>query len=213
MNKLKLMLVMFVGLLVAGNASATPVTDIVDGAMCNVVDVTATGFGSATDCLGLYDNEGAGGMNDSEGLLNNELFYGASSSSPGDEIWGTDGAFDSNDWMLLGKDDRSAESFFIDGTSGDPYGTWTVDGSLYGAFLIAVKQGGELGLWYFDDLMGASDGMIYFDEIFGDGFDDEGWSHISIYGTPSSTIPEPGMIGLLAIGLLGMVVARRRKNV
>ena len=34
-------------------------------------------------------------------------------------------------------------------------------------------------------------------------------SHVAIYGG-SSTVPEPGMVGLLAIGLLGMVVTRRR---
>ena len=37
-------------------------------------------------------------------------------------------------------------------------------------------------------------------------------SHVAIYGGPS-TVPEPGMVGLLAIGLLGVVVARRRMKV
>ena len=34
-------------------------------------------------------------------------------------------------------------------------------------------------------------------------------SHLSVYGKLSS-VPEPGMVALLAIGLLGMVAARRR---
>ena len=34
-------------------------------------------------------------------------------------------------------------------------------------------------------------------------------SHVSIYGATAS-VPEPGMIGLLAIGIIGVVVARRR---
>ena len=37
-------------------------------------------------------------------------------------------------------------------------------------------------------------------------------SHIAIYGAIGQ-VPEPGMVGLLAIGLLGMVVTRRRMKV
>ena len=37
-------------------------------------------------------------------------------------------------------------------------------------------------------------------------------SHVSIYGKETS-VPEPAMVGLLAIGLLGMVAARRKLKV
>lgn len=37
-------------------------------------------------------------------------------------------------------------------------------------------------------------------------------SHVGITGS-DTTVPEPGVVGLLAIGLLGMVAARRRTNV
>ena len=77
--------------------------------------------------------------------------------------------------------------------------------------MIAIKQGNELGFWYFDALDGVSAGEILFDSIFGDGFTNDGWSHVSIYGT-SSNVPEPTVIALLSVGLIGLVLTRRKIN-
>ena len=53
------------------------------------------------------------------------------------------------------------------------------------------------GFWAVTDEFGVTTGAI---------------SHISIYGAIGQ-VPEPGMVSLLAIGLLGMVVTRRRIKV
>ena len=203
----KYIYMVFAGLLISGNASAVPVVlDIIDGDPCIAADVTATGYGSADNCIGLLDNAGSGNFNDSESLFNNELRYG---NNDGDVIWDTSGAFGHNDWVFMGKDEQT-EQTFINVTSGDP-ASWTVDSLLSGTYLIAAKQGNELGFWYFDALDGVITGSIDINSIFGSGIDDGGWSHVSIYGTASS-VSEPTVIALLGVGLIGLGLARRKTH-
>ena len=40
-----------------------------------------------------------------------------------------------------------------------------------------------------------------------------GCGHKDEPGTPTTDVPEPGILGLIAIGLLGMVLVRRKKSV
>lgn len=196
----KLVFILFAGLLFSAKASA----GIILGNACNTIDVTAGGA-TADDCIGLLDKTQPGaGPNDSESFLNNAQTF---SDGSGD-IWDASGAFGINTWNFLGKDDQSSWSF-INATSGDP-ATWTLDSSVSGDILIAVKQTTELGLWFFDDASNVTDGTIDIATIFGTGkITDDGWSHVSIYSS-ASNVPEPSMVGLLAIGLIGLAVARRR---
>lgn len=205
----KFIFTLIAGLVIAGNASAVPVLDIIDGDTCANYQVTATSYGNADDCVGLLDNAGAGNFNDSESLLNNELRYG---NNDGAVIWDANGAFGHNDWVFLGKDDQDGSSYdFINATSGNP-ATWSIDAELSGTFLIAIKQSTELGFWYFDDLLNVSAGTLLINDIFGDGITNDGWSHVSMYKTPESSVPEPSVIALLSVGLLGLGISRRFRN-
>ena len=72
---------------------------------------------------------------------------------------------------------------------------------------LLVKDGNQDPIWYIFDI-GSWNGT---DSISIEGFwpDKGAISHVTIFGN-SSNVAEPGMAALLSIGLLGMVVARRR---
>lgn len=167
-------------------------------ASCDTSSVTAGGF-TADDCEGLFaKSKGAGaGPNDSESFLNNAL-----SLQDGTSIWGNEGAFGFNDWDFLGKDDFNSYSF-LNASSGNP-GSWSLDSLVSGSFVIAVKQAGELGLWYFENLSNLSGGS--FDHSI---FKNPGWSHVAIYGRETS-VPEPSTVFLLILGLVGLLYSRNR---
>ena len=74
---------------------------------------------------------------------------------------------------------------------------------------LLVKDGVS-PIWYLFDI-GYWDGVE--DIVLSDFWGDPGSiSHVALWGT-TLNVPEPGMVGLLAIGLLGMVVARRKMKV
>ena len=75
---------------------------------------------------------------------------------------------------------------------------------------LLVKDGNNSPTWYIFDI-GSWDGLADID--IRDFWTDRGAiSHVTIFGN-SSNVAEPGMAALLSIGLLGMVVARRRMKV
>jgi hypothetical protein len=40
-----------------------------------------------------------------------------------------------------------------------------------------------------------------------------GLSHVQLYGTPGTNVPEPGTLALLGLGMMGVALARRRKRI
>lgn len=190
----------WISILLSGPAAA----GIIAGPSCDPSYVTATSYGGADACIGLLDKSNPGpGPNDSESFLNT-----AQSFDDSTVIWDANGAFGFNDWDFLGKDDQEGGQTFIDVTSGNPAATWSVDSALNGSFVIAAKQANLLGLWYFESLAGVTGGLLYINEIFGSGYTDDGWSHVSIYGRETS-VPEPAPLVLLGMGLVGIGFARR----
>ena len=128
-----------------------------------------------------------------------------------------------NDTSGLGLDEKAyADSYntlFTDLVSatddqGDLSGadiTWDVNGGDTFACptcLLLVKDGSTDPNWYLFDL-GDWNGVETI-ELSGFWLGTGSISHVSIY---SNNVPEPGMVGLLAIGLIGVVVARRKMKV
>lgn len=178
--------------LLAITANAGLVLDLNNA--CSLTSVTA-GISNATSCLGLYDRDG-NQTNASTELLNNVLAI-----DPGG--WSADGAFGRNDWVAEGvhEFDNGVNNYdFLQAVAP----LWTVDSAISGDYVIAVKQSNLLGLWYFEDLNSITSGT--FDTTI---FENVGWSNIRLFSSVSETVPEPGPLGLLALGLLGLAAARK----
>ena len=93
----------------------------------------------------------------------------------------------------------------LDGT----IGTWLFDQTKFAPseFLIVLKAANKYGVWLFTGADAASFSGDWF-VAWGNNL-----SHLAIYATDGATVPEPGMVGLLAIGLIGVAVARRKMKV
>ena len=76
--------------------------------------------------------------------------------------------------------------------------------------LLLVKDGNNDPNWYLFDLLGwdGEETLELRNFWIGNG----AISHVSIF-SESRSVPEPGMVALLAIGLIGMVATRRRAKV
>lgn len=165
-----------------------------------------------------------GGTTDATQLVPGAVCTGETACSSGstseirtfiEDMWGVEELYQSN---VGGIDEKAfASSYDVEyfDTPTDPSGatlTWNTDTStiLCPECLLLVKGGGGENLdpaWYLFDL-GDWDGMEMI-ELSGFWPTMGAISHVSIYGGEQS-VPEPGILALLGLGLVGMVASRRK---
>ncbi|MDA0329842.1 MAG: PEP-CTERM sorting domain-containing protein [Gemmatimonadetes bacterium] len=83
-------------------------------------------------------------------------------------------------------------------------------GSLYTNFVLALKAGDSFSLYYFEGSLSSLDYSTIGSGV--NGTSVNGLSHWNIYGGRTVTVPEPGTLLLVASGLLGMALLRRREE-
>ncbi|MFT6924699.1 MAG: hypothetical protein ACJAZP_000257 [Psychromonas sp.] len=89
---------------------------------------------------------------------------------------------------------------------GNSSGTWSITAAV-DAIGFKFGTGNNPDEWFvFDLISGVTGGDWDFVNVFDRG---GGLSHIQLYNK-STSIPEPSLIGLLAMGILGLAIARRR---
>lgn len=158
-------------------------------------------------------NDGAGGP------------YGPGTCEPEciNDLFGT--SFVGNDGLLYktefdgGSEEGSfAGSYEMSWTLDDsePSGgtlSWVVDTDYIncGECYVAVKDGDIDPRYYFYDISTLWDGQedLVFSNFWSNG--QGAISHISIWGSSAVEVPEPGTLGLLGLGMLGLAYSRKRK--
>ncbi|MEP1216698.1 MAG: PEP-CTERM sorting domain-containing protein [Marinobacter sp.] len=151
--------------------------------------------------------------------------YGPSNCEPDciNDLFGT--SFVGNDALLYKNDyDGGVEEGSFTGSynmswsldDGEPSGgtlSWVVDTDyiVCGECYVAVKDGNIDPRYYFYDISALWNGQedLVFSNFWSNG--PGAISHISIWGASAVEVPEPGTIGLLGLGLLGLAYSRKRK--
>jgi hypothetical protein len=184
-------------LLFTGNASAVPITynctdtATTKNASSSITTAGATeGASVSTSNCGPWPGNGNNDLNATAGGYGFNLF---------------DSVTDPDGWVYLDKAD-GADSTLITGTGwGTTSGTFSFADAGYDDYLIVLKFSNLFSTFLSDSW---ADDWGWNTDIDGDGKFDI--SHLTVYVRNPSQVPEPAIVGLLSIGLLGMVVARRR---
>ncbi len=192
-------------LLFAGNASAVPVT-------YTCTDTAGTGSGGANasssiTTAGATEAASVSTSNCGPWLGNDSNALTAAAGGYGFDLFDSVSAPDG--WLELDKAD-GGDGTLITGTGwGGTSGTFSFADAGYDDYLIALKFDGVYSTFLSDSW---ADNWSWNTDP--DGDNKFAISHLTVYvRNPSQEVPEPAIVGLLSIGLLGMVVTRRRMKV
>lgn len=174
-------------LMISSQTMALPISN----QLCDTSDLTLS-----KQCVGVFDPGNDNGVN--------TIF----SSSDFTDTFG-DG------WSLISKvEDQDRETgdvgLTLNGTGGNLQGTWEVSSDAWSGFqqgnVIAILKAGNTAAAYEIDL-GFTSGTW---NVTSDAWPQNSLSHFSFWSSAFTSVPEPSIVALFGIGLIGLVVMRRK---
>lgn len=153
---------------------------------CDVTDVTSSTYGAADACYGLATgNISESGRYGYEGVIADSAFGGV---------------FAGDNWSVQAIDFNTTTH------------TWSGNLSGFDEVIIILKQSTLWGAWYFNPADSFGTWSTAWDYPNGNDGQSGGLSHGFALVRGTSSVPEPGTLGLFGLSMLGAAFVRRRRS-